>query len=50
MVIVTLVSGRLIPAGTGFKGSKKHAMIEEMEAEFRAQEAAVSIDSTVKET
>ncbi|MDO8562184.1 MAG: DNA-directed RNA polymerase subunit beta' [bacterium] len=44
-----VIIGRLIPAGTGFKGSKKYAMIEEMEAEFRAQEAAVSTDSIVKE-
>ncbi|HXK38655.1 MAG TPA: DNA-directed RNA polymerase subunit beta' [Candidatus Paceibacterota bacterium] len=41
-----VIIGRLIPAGTGFKGSKKYAMIEEMEAEFRAQEAAISTDST----
>jgi len=41
-----VIIGRLIPAGTGFKGSKKFAMIEEMEAEFRAQEAAISTDST----
>ena len=32
-----VIIGRLIPAGTGFKGSKKHAMIEEMEAEFASQ-------------
>ncbi|MBI5457429.1 DNA-directed RNA polymerase subunit beta' [Candidatus Kaiserbacteria bacterium] len=31
-----VIIGRLIPAGTGFKGSKKHAMIEQMEAEFAA--------------
>ena len=35
-----VIIGRLIPAGTGFAGSKKHAMIEEMEAEFAAQEPA----------
>ena len=44
-----VIIGRLIPAGTGFKGSKKYAMIEEMEAELRAQEAAVSTDSSAKE-
>ncbi len=33
-----VIIGRLIPAGTGFKGSKKHAMIEEMEAGFASQE------------
>ena len=31
-----VIIGRLIPAGTGFAGSKKHAMIEEMEAGFAA--------------
>ena len=40
-----VIIGRLIPAGTGFKGSKKHAMIEEMEAGFAAQEVARNIDS-----
>ena len=44
-----VIIGRLIPAGTGFKGSKKYAMIEEMEAELRAQEAAVSTDSVAKD-
>jgi DNA-directed RNA polymerase subunit beta' len=29
-----VIIGRLIPAGTGFAGSKKHAIIEDMEAEF----------------
>jgi len=33
-----VIIGRLIPAGTGFKGSKKHEMIEQMEAELAAQE------------
>jgi DNA-directed RNA polymerase subunit beta' len=32
-----VIIGRLIPAGTGFKGSKKHDMVETMEAELRAQ-------------
>ncbi len=31
-----VIIGRLIPAGTGFKGSKKHKMIAQMEAEFAA--------------
>ncbi len=31
-----VIIGRLIPAGTGFKGSKKYKMIEQMEAEFAA--------------
>ncbi len=29
-----VIIGRLIPAGTGFKGSKKHALVEEMEGEL----------------
>jgi DNA-directed RNA polymerase subunit beta' len=33
-----VIIGRLIPAGTGFKGSKKHAMVARMEeADHRAQ-------------
>ena len=32
-----VIIGRLIPAGTGFAGSKKAAMVAEMEAEFAAQ-------------
>ncbi|OGG57156.1 DNA-directed RNA polymerase subunit beta' [Candidatus Kaiserbacteria bacterium RIFCSPHIGHO2_02_FULL_55_20] len=35
-----VIIGRLIPAGTGFKGSKKHAMIAQMEAEFAASAPA----------
>ena len=31
-----VIIGRLIPAGTGFPGSKKHKMVEDMEAEFAA--------------
>ncbi|MDO8562199.1 MAG: DNA-directed RNA polymerase subunit beta' [bacterium] len=41
-----VIIGRLIPAGTGFKGSKKYAMIEEMEAQFAADEAAVGTESS----
>ncbi|OGG69426.1 DNA-directed RNA polymerase subunit beta' [Candidatus Kaiserbacteria bacterium RIFCSPHIGHO2_12_FULL_53_13] len=44
-----VIIGRLIPAGTGFPGSKKHAMIEQMEADFREQEAAVSTDTPATE-
>ncbi|MDB5238300.1 MAG: DNA-directed polymerase subunit beta, DNA-directed polymerase subunit beta [Candidatus Kaiserbacteria bacterium] len=32
-----VIIGRLIPSGTGFKGSKKHAMIAKMEADFAAE-------------
>lgn len=35
-----VILGRLIPAGTGFKGSKKHAMIEELERDLARAEAA----------
>ncbi|OGG53627.1 DNA-directed RNA polymerase subunit beta' [Candidatus Kaiserbacteria bacterium RIFCSPLOWO2_12_FULL_53_8] len=40
-----VIIGRLIPAGTGFKGSKKHAMIEEMEAGFAASAPAEAPES-----
>jgi DNA-directed RNA polymerase subunit beta' len=33
-----VIIGRLIPAGTGFAGSKKHAMIQDMENELAALE------------
>ena len=33
-----VIIGRLIPAGTGFPGSKKFDMIKDMEAELRSQE------------
>ncbi len=33
-----VIIGRLIPAGTGFAGSKKHAIIANMEAEFASQQ------------
>ncbi|MBI2610831.1 DNA-directed RNA polymerase subunit beta' [Candidatus Kaiserbacteria bacterium] len=33
-----VIIGRLIPAGTGFPGSKKHDTIQQMEAELAAQE------------
>ncbi|RJQ33692.1 DNA-directed RNA polymerase subunit beta' [Candidatus Parcubacteria bacterium] len=36
-----VIIGRLIPAGTGFRGSKKHELIAEMEAEVAAREAAI---------
>ncbi len=35
-----VIIGRLIPAGTGFAGSKKHALIEQMEADFAANTPA----------
>jgi DNA-directed RNA polymerase subunit beta' len=33
-----VIIGRLIPAGTGFPGSKKNEMVKEMEAEFATME------------
>ena len=33
-----VIIGRLIPAGTGFKGSKKHAMISELQEEMKERE------------
>ncbi|KKW35253.1 MAG: DNA-directed RNA polymerase [Candidatus Giovannonibacteria bacterium GW2011_GWA2_53_7] len=36
-----VIIGRLIPAGTGFPGSKKHKLIEDMESEYAAQAAAI---------
>ncbi len=41
-----VIIGRLIPAGTGFKGSKKHAIIEEMEAELAA---ATPVETSAEE-
>ncbi len=40
-----VIIGRLIPAGTGFAGSKKHKIIEDMEAEF-ASNAPMEVPST----
>ena len=37
-----VIIGRLIPAGTGFKGSKKYDMIEDMEKSFREQAIVVA--------
>src|SRR5262249_34370354 len=33
-----VIIGRLIPAGTGFPGSKKYDLVQEMEAELQAQQ------------
>ena len=43
-----VIIGRLIPAGTGFAGSKKHQMIADMETELRSQ-APVEIPSTERD-
>jgi len=37
-----VIIGRLIPAGTGFAGSKKHVMIKELEDKLAVQEAALA--------
>jgi len=44
-----VIIGRLIPAGTGFAGSKKHAMIEKMEEEFAANAPAEVTPTTERD-
>ncbi|MBV9159272.1 MAG: DNA-directed RNA polymerase subunit beta' [Candidatus Kaiserbacteria bacterium] len=44
-----VIIGRLIPAGTGFHGSKKHEIIAQMEAEFAAREP-VDLPENERET
>jgi len=43
-----VIIGRLIPAGTGFKGSRKHEMIADMESELAAQ-APVEVPTTERD-
>ena len=43
-----VIIGRLIPAGTGFPGSKKYEMIEQMEAELQSQQP-VEVPSTERQ-
>ena len=43
-----VIIGRLIPAGTGFKGSKKYEMVQEMEAELRSKEPTDMPDEPVR--
>ncbi|MCE9541407.1 DNA-directed RNA polymerase subunit beta' [Candidatus Kaiserbacteria bacterium] len=43
-----VIIGRLIPAGTGFAGSKKHKIIADMEAAYAA-EAPVEVASTERD-
>jgi hypothetical protein len=45
-----VIIGRLIPAGTGFPGSKKFAMVQEMEAEFAALAPAPEMPEPTTET
>ncbi len=40
-----VIIGRLIPAGTGFKGSKKHTMIAQMETDLASQAPREETDS-----
>jgi DNA-directed RNA polymerase subunit beta' len=44
-----VIIGRLIPAGTGFKGSKKHTMITDLQNELDAQEIATAPAATTTE-
>jgi DNA-directed RNA polymerase subunit beta' len=37
-----VIIGRLIPAGTGYRGSKKYKAIHDMQAELRAQDLAMA--------
>jgi DNA-directed RNA polymerase subunit beta' len=37
-----VIIGRLIPAGTSFKGSRKHALMVELDAELAAKDAAMA--------
>ncbi len=43
-----VIIGRLIPAGTGFKGSKKHAMITELQEKLAQEGAAAESDEQPK--
>jgi len=36
-----VIIGRLIPAGTGFKGSRKYTMVKDLQEKLNAQEAAM---------
>ena len=45
-----VIIGRLIPAGTGFKGSKKHAMAMALEKELLAGDAALAMREAVPTT
>ena len=38
-----VIIGRVIPAGTGFAGSRKHARIQELQQALRAEEAAKQV-------
>lgn len=40
-IMENVMIGRLIPAGTGFKGSKKHQMIEEVKKEINQTEETI---------
>jgi DNA-directed RNA polymerase subunit beta' len=44
-----VIIGRLIPAGTGFSGSKKHKIIEDMEADF-ASNAPIEMPKIERES
>ena len=40
-----VIIGRLIPAGTGFKGSKKHKMIADLQEELRKEFSSKVVES-----
>jgi DNA-directed RNA polymerase subunit beta' len=42
-----VIIGRLIPAGTGFAGSKKHQMIKDLQADLVRQDSATAVAPTV---
>ena len=43
-----VIIGRLIPAGSGFKGSKKHKMINDLEAELKANDIAMGVSKPIR--
>ncbi|MBM3272463.1 DNA-directed RNA polymerase subunit beta' [Candidatus Kaiserbacteria bacterium] len=45
-----VIIGRLIPAGTGFRGSRKHQLVEDMEADFAAMAPAPMPEETTEAT
>ncbi len=45
-----VIIGRLIPAGTGFKGSKKHGYVQDMEAQFASMQPVEVPEAPVSET
>jgi DNA-directed RNA polymerase subunit beta' len=44
-----VIIGRLIPAGSGFKGSRKHQMIQDLEASFEPEEESIPRSMRVRD-